>query len=57
MLRIVDCGGVVPRSVNEAPVLFHDLGAHYTDVFSLRKFIELIDALLCVYVIKNLKIK
>lgn len=41
--------------MNEASVLFCDLGAHYIDVFSLRKFIELIDALLCMYVIKNLK--
>lgn len=29
--------------------VFHDLGADNTDVFSLRKFVELIDACLCMY--------
>ena len=45
------------RLQGAAHVLFWGWGADHTGVFSLRKFIELIDALLCMYVIKSFKIK
>lgn len=56
------CGGLcLEASVSEASGaangLFWGWGADHTGVFSLRQCIELIDALLCMYIIKSFKIK
>lgn len=45
------------RLPGAAHVLFRHLGAADKEVFSLRRFVELRDALLCMYIIKSLKMK